>query len=363
MRVRLAWISVVFLCVAGGATKEEAQKLEATDLPLNLRGATGDLAEWLKGFDHPVERFGYTVSPLGEEDDFRILQVTYPSPMKTPFPENDVVPGELYVPAHPALGADGRMPAAIVLDILDGRAILPRMTARVLAQRGVAAFYFPMPFYNSRRPPANAHQKLLEGDPGPYLAPPPRQLVMDVRRAKAILASRPEIDPHRIGITGISLGGIMTSLAAGVDGEFYRVAPVLAGGDMATLIFHTREMRSIRQVLERHGIDRDATAKLLAPVEPLNFASRIDPGTCMMINAAQDEVIPRAATLGLAEAMGKPTLLWLPGGHYSGMLYLPIAQQKVADWMLGVEVRSLEMKPGAKPARTPQTLPAAIPPS
>src|SRR5205807_187187 len=111
-----------------------------------------------------------------------------------------------------------------------------------------------------------------------------------------------------------SLGGIMTSLAAGVDGEFYRVAPVLAGGDLAALIFHAREMRDLRRMLESHGVDRDAAAKLLAPVEPLNFAGRIDPKSCLMINAGQDEVIPRAATMSLWKAVGGPTLLWMPTG-------------------------------------------------
>jgi dienelactone hydrolase len=343
MRVGRMVLVASWLICSVAALGGETGKFQATDQPLNLRGASGELAEWLKGFDHPVETFGYVVTPLSEESDFRVLQVTFPSPMDTPFPENKNVPGELYVPKKPALGADGRMPGAVVLDILDGRAILPRMTARVLASRGVAAFYFPMPYYNARRPPGNAHFKLLEEDPRQYLTPPMRQVVMDVRRAKAILASRPEIDPKRIGVTGISLGGIMTSLSAGVDGEFYRVAPVLAGGDLATLIFHAREMRDLRKVLESHGVDRDAAAKLLAPVEPLNFATRIDPKTCLMINAGQDEVIPKTATMDLWKAFGNPTLLWMPTGHYSCVLFLPNAQQKVADFLLGMDVKTLEL--------------------
>src|SRR6478672_4225942 len=114
MRVRLKWIGLVVACLTlcGGSPAEETGKLTATDLPLNMRGATGELAGWLKSFDHPVETFGYTVAPLAEEADFRILQVTFPSAMDTPFPENKSVPGELYVPKRPALGADGRMPAA-----------------------------------------------------------------------------------------------------------------------------------------------------------------------------------------------------------------------------------------------------------
>jgi dienelactone hydrolase len=345
MRVWIGRVLLFWICLAGAVGAETAQTHQATDVPLDLREASGTKRAWLEAFGGPDETFSYTTALLAEEDEFRIIQVTFPSAMHTPFPMNDSVPGELYLPKHPAKGADGRMPAAIVLDILDGRAVLPRMTARVLAARGVAAFYFPMPYYNTRRPPQNAHFELLDKDPREYIVPPLRQMVMDARRAKVILAGRSDIDPHRIGITGISLGGIMASLAAGVDGTFYRVAPVLAGGDMATLIFHAREMRGLKKILEKHDIDRDAAAALLAPVEPLNFADRIDPHSCLMINADHDEVIPSTATLALSKAIGSPTLLWMPAGHYTGVLFLPNMQQRVADFMLGQKVDALEVVP------------------
>src|SRR6185437_14868057 len=113
---------------------------------------------------------------------------------------------------------------------------------------------------------------------------------------KAILASRTEIDAAHISITGISLGGIMTSLAAGVDGTFDRVVPILAGGDLARLIFHAPEMRRLRAELIARGVTPEQLEKVLACVEPLHFASRIDPRRCLMINASTDEVIPRLAT-------------------------------------------------------------------
>src|SRR5205814_8245103 len=191
-------------------TQPQSQKLQATDLPLNLKDATGQTAEWLRTFAPEPQTFTYTIEPAESDGDFLLFRLEYPSPMKTPFVENNTVPGELYLPAH----ATAPVPVAIVLDILDGRAILPRMLARALAARGVAAFYFPMPFYNSRRPKGENHVKLLEPDMAHILAPF-RQTVMDARRAKSIRASRPELDAKRIGITGISLGGIMTTLCAG----------------------------------------------------------------------------------------------------------------------------------------------------
>ena len=228
-----------------------------------------------------------------------------------------------------------------MLDILDGSAILPRGMARGLAEQGVVAVYVPMPCYGERKPPGNAHLLLYQKEPQRTLDNI-RQTVMDVRRAKAVLAARPEVDPQRIGITGVSLGGIMTSLTAGVDGHFYRVVPILAGGDLAAITFHARETRIVRAALEQKGMTQQDTEKLLAPVEPLHFASRINPETCLMINAARDEVIPRETTDALRKAIGSPQILWTPLGHYSSVYYLPNIRQRMIDFLKGGKVEKLD---------------------
>lgn len=318
-------------------TRPAGQTFEATDRPLNLKGATGRTADRLKAFDHPPERFAYTLQLVADEDDLRVYRLTYPSPFQSPWPVNNVVPAELYLPKAPK----GKVPAAIVLDILNGSAVIPRGLARGLAAQGVAALFMPQPCYGERRPPGAAHTQLLMRDPATAIDGV-RQTVMDVRRAKAILAARPEVDPNRIALTGVSLGGIMTALAAGVDGEFYRVVPILAGGDLTAIVFHAQETRLIRTALGLKGMSRADAEKLLAPVDPLAFAARIDPRTCLMMNAAKDEVIPRAATDALNQAIGGPKILWTPVGHYSSAMYLPNIRQRAIEFILGKDVERLD---------------------
>ena len=306
------------------------EELTAEDLPLNRDGSDTKTAKYLDGFDRPPARFKYTLQLVAEEETFRLYRLVFSSPVETPWPENNTVPAEYYVPR--AASAAAKVPAAVVLDIMDGSAILPRMMARAAAQNGLAALYLPMPYYNARRPPDRAHEQVLGDDPT-RATDGIRQTVMDVRRAKAILASRPELDAQRLGITGISMGGIMTALAAGVDGEFARVVPVLAGGDLATIVFHAHETRKLRALMTAKGIDRDAAAEALARVEPLNFASRIGADRCLMINAANDEVIPKETTVRLHEALGKPSIVWIPAGHYSSLTYFPLMQKSVIEFL------------------------------
>ena len=54
--------------------------------------------------------------------------------------------------------------------------------------------------------------------------------VSDVIRSHSFLRSMPEVDSARIGITGISWGGYLTCIAAGVDGRFAWAAPVYGCG-------------------------------------------------------------------------------------------------------------------------------------
>ena len=322
---------------AAPSTQPVVRTITVPEPPLRMDGATPEQAGWLRAFETGQRQFDATLREGEPEDGWRFVRVVYPSPVRTPWPENNVVPGELYLPRN----ATGRMPAAVVLDILDGSALVPRALARGLAEQGVAALYVPMACYGVRRPAGGAHYKYYAERPEETVDNL-RQTVMDVRRAKAVLAALPEVDPDRIAITGVSLGGIMTSLVAGVDGTFHRVVPILAGGDIAAICFHARETRRIREACRAKGITQERLAAMLKPVEPLSFASRIDPARCLMINAAKDEVIPPALTAELRRAIGSPQMLTVPVGHYGAGLFLPNIRQRTIDFIQGKPVDRID---------------------
>ncbi len=58
----------------------------------------------------------------------------------------------------------------------------------------------------------------------------PYHAVADVLLGHSLLRSRPEVDPDRIGITGISWGGYLTCIASGLDDRFKFAAPVYGCG-------------------------------------------------------------------------------------------------------------------------------------
>lgn len=56
------------------------------------------------------------------------------------------------------------------------------------------------------------------------------QAIADVLLAHSLIRSFPEVDADRIGVTGISWGGYLTSMVAGVDSRFRFAAPVYGCG-------------------------------------------------------------------------------------------------------------------------------------
>src|SRR5436305_8512449 len=103
-----------------------------------------------------------------------------------------------------------------------------------LAERGVAALFVKLPYYGERRPPGEGH-RFLSSDIDRSIGAM-RQGICDVRRAAAWLGGRPEVDPTRLGVTGISLGGIVSSVAAAVDPTLNRAVFLLAAGDLSRIL-------------------------------------------------------------------------------------------------------------------------------
>jgi len=61
--------------------------------------------------------------------------------------------------------------------------------------------------------------------------------VADVILSHSLLRSLPEVDPERIGITGISWGGYLTCMAAGLDPRFKLAVPVYGCGFYKETVF------------------------------------------------------------------------------------------------------------------------------
>lgn len=125
------------------------------------------------------------------------------------------------------------------------------------------------------------------------------------------LATDTTVDPARLALVGVSFG-VPFAATAGRDPRFRGVALLYGGADLALLF------REHLPIENRFG--RRIAARLLAiafrGVEPARHVEHISPTPLLLINGSEDDFVPRASALRLANAAREPVRhIWLPRGH------------------------------------------------
>jgi len=156
--------------------------------------------------------------------------------------------------------------------------------------------------------------------------------VCDVRRATAWLASQSQVDSSKLGVTGISLGGIVAALAASADPSISRAVLLLSGGGFAEVLWGMPEFATIRAFWLATGRSRADLQVFTRTYDPVTYAHRLRGKRVLMLAGNADEVIPPAATTKLWEAAGKPPLVWYDCGHYSAVGYLLPGVRKTVEF-------------------------------
>ncbi|MBY0228031.1 MAG: prolyl oligopeptidase family serine peptidase [Gemmataceae bacterium] len=245
----------------------------------------------------------------------------FPSPVKSKHEPNNTVHAEYYRP----LGK-GPFPGVIVLDITGGNQMLSRYIANHLATQGVAGLFVQMAYYGPRR--KGTRIKLMSPDLKQTTAGV-TQTVLDLRVAAAWLASRPEIDPKRLGISGTSLGSFVSALTAEMEPRLGRCVVLLGGGNFVDGFAGHPLAAPFVTALELLGYKRDGIRKLLAPIDPITCAEKLKDRRLLILAASKDEIVPPSMARMLFDASGKQELVWYDAGHYTAALHLADALERV----------------------------------
>ena len=273
--------------------------------------------------------FTYELEPVMATARYTVSKLRFPSPVVTPDAENNTVHAEYFAP----VGFGPKRPGVIVLHILGADFPLSRYMAARLADRGVAALFVKLPYYGERRPQGKGQEgkRFLSADIDRNISAM-RQAVCDVRRAAVWLGGRPEVDRQRVGISGISLGGIVSSLVAAVDPAIRDGVFLLAGGDLSSILWGMPEGAAYRRQWIASGRNRQDLKVMTDPFDPLSYADRLIGKRLLFIAGKVDEVVPPSSTLLLWEAAGRPSIRWYDCGHYSAVGYLLPGIRQTVDF-------------------------------
>ena len=198
--------------------------------------------------------------------------------------EGDRVPGHLYLPKE----IRGRIPAVLVQHGIGDkkRAAYIVECAKMLTARGIIALAIDAPRRGERRGPGRRGPDMwkLREVRGWF-----KQHCGDYSRALDYLATRPDVDPKRLGYVGFSWGAVTGVTFAAHDDRVRAMTSVVGGGLLGLL---GKEL------------------------EPVNNVARIAPRPLLFINATRDQVVWQPVARTLHKAAGKGAVVkWYEADH------------------------------------------------
>jgi dienelactone hydrolase len=265
----------------------------------------------------PPHRFAYEMRHLYDLplSGLAVHHLTFPSPVTSKTKENNTVHAEYYRPK-----GKGPFPCVIVLDITAGDQSLSRLIAGHLAQNRIGGLFVQMAYYGPRRP-RDSKLRLLSFDVNHTVAAV-RQTVLDLRRATAWMAARPEIDARRLGIMGTSLGSFVAALTAEMEPRLGRAAVLLGGGGFVDAYYDDPRARDFRKVWEALGGTKEKIARIIAPIDPITCAANLKGCKLLILAAKRDDIVPPRMAEALRKASGRQKIVWYNCTHYGAIVYL-----------------------------------------
>ncbi len=149
------------------------------------------------------------------------------------------------------------------------------------------------------------------------------QLIIDLRRAIDLLEERPDVDPDRIAYLGVSYGGTMGGLLAGVEHRLQ--AYVLMVGD-GGLVTHVTNPENRTVSLNEFAEENQAWIETMWPIEPIHYVSHAAPAPILFQNTTQDQYTNIQDALRYQEVASDPkVVIWYDAEHW------PLPEEAMID--------------------------------
>jgi acetyl esterase/lipase len=226
-------------------------------------------------------------------------------------------------------GKSAPSPAIILLPISGGGYEIENHFARYFARHGFAVAIVHRIDVRSVAPRAAAIDEWLKKN------------IANQKQVLDWMQTRKEIDPGRIGVFGISMGGIQAALLAPLDPRIKTAIFGLAAGDIAFVLSHSSEKSIARQrteFLRSHNMPLEEFQSALQKAityDPNLLAPYLDPKQVMLVLGMWDTVVPFGKGWELREKLGRPETVLVPTGHYTALLALPYIKYRCLRFLRG----------------------------
>ncbi len=145
--------------------------------------------------------------------------------------------------------------------------------------------------------------------------------VVAVRRAVDVLQSLPSVDPKRIGYVGWSSGAKTGALVAASEPRVKALVLLSAGADRLSAFVKAAPPRL-----------KGSTRRILGSIDPIRYIAWARPGSVLLEDGRNDQIVPRAALVNVVDAAPRGTTVrWYVAKHQLNRT----AFHDAFDWLAG----------------------------
>jgi hypothetical protein len=273
--------------------------------------------------ENVVRSYSYPSQPISVEDErarrrfgVSVREFTFPSVADPDRPIRI---------EHYEVTSDEPTPVILVLPIFNGQLLVSRYFARHFANQGWAAI-----LVDRDRPELEDGLRDLEEMI--------RSNLIEYMRVLDWIEENDAFDTSRIGVFGVSLGGMDAVMLSALDERINSVVAAMAGGDLSYLLMNTSYRtinRSVANVLDESGLTREALEQELNDsirTEPIALAPYVDAQDVLLVLTRGDWIVPFEAQQELLEGLGQPESVFLPTGHRTSVFYFPLLRNTAHEF-------------------------------
>ncbi|MGW8227014.1 MAG: prolyl oligopeptidase family serine peptidase [Anaerolineales bacterium] len=235
------------------------------------------------------------------EDDLSIIEITYASP------KGGRVPATLMVPQGTGPFAGIVMQRSMELEY-----------GMRFAHFGAVVMYIDAPSFRPQNAGPRGILTFTGQDRHEQI-----QLIIDLRRAIDLLMARPDIDPERIAYLGVSYGGAMGGLLAGIEKRVKAYVLVVGDGGLVT---HATNPENLTMTLNEFYEEYGAWIDDMWPIEPIHYVSHASPAPILFQNAVRDQYTNVGDALRYQDTASEPKqVIWYDAEHW------PLPDEAIMD--------------------------------
>lgn len=161
-------------------------------------------------------------------------------------------------------------------------------------------------------------------------------MAQSVWDARALLAWLREDGAERVGVFGVSLGGHVAAMLAGLDPDISCVIAGVPTSDLATMLGDTMRSHWGEETVRASHVLDDASRTLSRLVSPLALRPKLPWNRRFLYAAVGDRLVTPQQAVALWRHWERPPILWLQGGHI--LNNLRASQRFVVDALVATGV-------------------------